>query len=373
VKVALVLPGGVDRSGTTRVIPAVLWLIERIARTHELHVFATSQEPHAGTWPLLGATVHNAGRPWSKTRTARSIVREHRRGAFDLVHALWVVPSGIAAAAAAAAIRRPFLVHVAGGEVADLADIDYGGARSARGRLLVRRVLARSQAVTAASTPMLAALTAFGVRAERLPLGVALDAWPAREPRRRTPGTSARLVHVASLNRVKDQDTLLHAVARLAQAGIDFTLDIAGGDTTGGAVAALTTRLGLDARVRFHGEVPRAALHALVGAADLMVLSSRHEAGPVAMLEAAVAGVPTVGMAVGHIAEWAPTAAVAVPVGDAAALAHAITGVLVEENRRLALARAAQRRALHEDADDTAERTCALYARLIRRPAGVAP
>ena len=36
--------------------------------------------------------------------------------------------------------------------------------------------------------------------------------------------------------------------------------------------------------------------------ADLFWLTSRHEAGPVAVLEAAVAGVPTVGTAVGQVA-----------------------------------------------------------------------
>ncbi|HEU4559853.1 MAG TPA: hypothetical protein VFS20_18520, partial [Longimicrobium sp.] len=60
-KVALVVPGGVDRSGTHRVIPVLLWLIERVARVHELHVFALRQEPRPATWELLGARVHNAG------------------------------------------------------------------------------------------------------------------------------------------------------------------------------------------------------------------------------------------------------------------------------------------------------------------------
>jgi glycosyltransferase involved in cell wall biosynthesis len=45
-------------------------------------------------------------------------------------------------------------------------------------------------------------------------------------------------------------------------------------------------------------------LRPIVEAADLMILSSCHEAGPLVMLEAAVAGVPTVGTAVGHIREW---------------------------------------------------------------------
>ena len=47
---ALVLPGGVDRSGEVRVIPAFLALIERLARSHELHVFALRQEARPGSW-----------------------------------------------------------------------------------------------------------------------------------------------------------------------------------------------------------------------------------------------------------------------------------------------------------------------------------
>jgi glycosyltransferase involved in cell wall biosynthesis len=74
--------------------------------------------------------------------------------------------------------------------------------------------------------------------------------------------------------------------------------------------------LGLSERVRFQGFLPQRQLRPLVEAADLMIISSRDEAGLFAMLEAAVAGVPTVGTAVGRIAEWAPHAAVSVRAGD---------------------------------------------------------
>jgi glycosyltransferase involved in cell wall biosynthesis len=96
-------------------------------------------------------------------------------------------------------------------------------------------------------------------------------------------------------------------------------------------------------------------------------ISSRHEAGPLAVLEAAVAGVPTVGTAVGHIAEWSPDAAVAVPVGDAASLARETASLLGDDRRRLALALEAQRRALAQDADWTARRFEELYEEVARR------
>jgi hypothetical protein len=79
-----------------------------------------------------------------------------------------------------------------------------------------------------------------------------------------------------------------------------------------------------------------------------------------------------VGTAVGHIAEWSPSAAVAVPVGDAAALADETLRLLSDEDRRLSVARDAQRRALTCDADWTARRFEAIYEELVSgaRPTG---
>jgi hypothetical protein len=69
---------------------------------------------------------------------------------------------------------------------------------------------------------------------------------------------------------------------------------------------------------------------------------------------------------VGHVLEWEPEAAVAAPVGDAAALAVAIGALLDDEARRLAVARAAQARATANDADWSARRVLELYGGLIR-------
>ncbi len=82
-------------------------------------------------------------------------------------------------------------------------------------------------------------------------------------------------------------------------------------------------------------------------------------------LEAAVAGVPAVGTRVGHVAAWSPDAAVAVPVGDDEALARAVMALLKNENRRLAIAHEAQRRAIANDADATALRVNEIYEELV--------
>jgi glycosyltransferase involved in cell wall biosynthesis len=99
----------------------------------------------------------------------------------------------------------------------------------------------------------------------------------------------------------------------------------------------------------------------------VLVMSSMHEAGPLVALEAAVIGVPTVGTAVGHIAEWSPAAALAVPVGDWASLAASLRSVLADEELRLRLAKAAQHRAMLEDADYTARAFESLYELCVGR------
>lgn len=365
--VALVVPGGVDRSGERRVIPALLWLIERLAREHELHIFALYQDDEPSQYPLLGATVHSMGRRWTRARAFGTIATEHWRRPFALFHAVWATPPGVIAAVAGGVLGRPVLLHLAGGELVTLPDIDYGGVQRFPGRLWVRLALRGATRVTAASGAMLEAAALEGVRSALLPLGVDLRRWPPCEPRRRDPGRPAKLIHVGSLNRVKDQVTLLRAVATLAARSVDFSLDLIGEDTLGGEMQALAQSLGIGEQVAFRGFIPQADLHQLVAGADVFLLSSRHEAGPLAVREAAVAGVPTVGTAVGHVRDWAPEAAVAVPVGDWHALARETAGLLADESRRLRIAAAAHALAVREDADWTAGQVLALYQELTRR------
>ena len=368
-KVALVVPGGVDRSGEFRVIPALLALLERLALHHEVRVFALHQEPAPGAWDLLGARVQNIGRGATRLRAVRAILNEHRAAPFDLVQAFFSGACGLVAVSAARLLGIPSVVHVAGGEPVRLPDIGFGGRLTWRGRLQERVVLAQASALTAASAPQLELLAGLGADARRVPLGVdCVQAWPARAPVSRQADAPARLIHVASLNRVKDQPTLLRALAQLAQGPLAFHLDIVGEDTLGGSVQRLAGELGLAAKVRFHGFMTQRQLLPLMEAAHVLVVSSRHEAGPVAVLEAAAMGVPTVGTAVGHVSEWAPGAALAVPVGDAQSLAAALSRVLSDEGLRLRLARAAWTRAVWEDADYTAGCFETLYDELRQGP-----
>jgi glycosyltransferase involved in cell wall biosynthesis len=257
------------------------------------------------------------------------------------------------------------VLHLAGGEPVALPSIEYGSLLSPRARLGLRVAIAGAQRVTVATRYMQTLAQEMRVHAELVPLGVALDRWPPRQPRPRDTTTTARLVHIGDLRAVKGQDTLLEAVAMLVRDGLDVRLDIAGLDTMNGVLQRSEAARQLGHRVAFHGLLSRERLRSLVEQGDMLVHASLHEAGPLCVLEAAIAGIPTVGTNVGQVSDWAPDAAVATPVGDAAALARAIASLVSDEPRRLRMAAEAQVRAMRVDADATAAQFERIYGDLI--------
>lgn len=351
-KIALLTPGGADRTGTHRVLPFLLDLLEEFTPHHDVHVFQLRHEPRPSRYALLGATVHNIGLRPRVARAVRAVVAEHARGPFDFIYALWA-EAGLSAAFAGRLLGRPVLLHLIGGDLVTVPDIAYGVRLTRFGRLWLRVAVGGATRLLVPSEPARADAARLGLDAVRVPLSVSLERWPARPPVPRTAGDVARLVHVANLNRVKDQPTLLRALGRLRDQGVSFRLDVVGEDTLNGVVQRLAGTLGLSDRVTFHGFLPRTDLRPVVERSHVLLMASRHETGPVVALEAALAGVPTVGTAVGHIAEWAPDAAIAVAPGDDAGLAAGLAAVLADEPRRLAIAAEAQKRAIAQDVSFT--------------------
>jgi glycosyltransferase involved in cell wall biosynthesis len=360
-KIALLTIGGVDRTGTGKVIPCLLWLIEQLtAEGHEVHVFVPMQEPRPGTWPLLGATVHNAGRGLWRLRTLRSLAREHRRSRFDVIHAFWS-RMGAVAACAGKWLDVPMVLTLPGGDVVGLPDIGYGGRLTWRGRAGLRIAVRAARRTTVPSDFMRELASAVGIDTVTVPLGVDLKRWPPAPPRSRDLSATLKLLHVASLNRVKDQTTLLQALRHLKSQGVPFECRMIGFDTLAGETQRLTASPGFDGEIRFLGVVGHDKLREHYEWADLLVMSSRHEAGPLVMLEAALVGVPTAGTRVGHLADHSPQAAVAVPVGNPVALAEAIGALAAEEERRLSVAQAAQALSVRNDAAATARTFIGIY------------
>ena len=109
-------------------------------------------------------------------------------------------------------------------------------------------------------------------------------------------------LHVANFRPVKDQETLLRGFALSCRsAAIPQTLAIVGDGELRPKFEALAAELGISGNVHFLGfrnDVPR-----WLYAADGFVLTSKSEALPMAILEAAMAGLVVVSSAVGGVPE----------------------------------------------------------------------
>jgi glycosyltransferase involved in cell wall biosynthesis len=377
-RIGLVVTGGVDRSGRERVVPSLLWLIKRLARRHDVHVFVLHYYREPCVYPLLGATVHDLGRVEGppglrrfqlRRRLAAAIDALAPGGRFDVLHAYWAMPAGATATSVGSRAGIPVVATLDSGELVALDDIDYGLQRRWIDRRSVAGVMRRAARVTVTTDHMrkLAAALAPGP-VDVIPIGVDRAAFRRAT---RPDGPPWRLLRVASLNRVKDYPMLLRALARLVPALRDVHLDVVGEDTLDGAVQQRAKALGVDAHVTFHGFQPTEALASFYERAHLNLVSSRHEAAGIVVLEAAAAGVPTVGTDVGFVADWSREKverAVAVPVGDDAAMAQAVIDLLRDRPRRELIADAAHDWTIAHDADWTAQRFEQLYAAVTATP-----
>jgi glycosyltransferase involved in cell wall biosynthesis len=353
-RIGLVVPGFSADPGDW-CIPALRHLVVRLAGAADVHIFALRYPEHRGSYGVFGAKVTalgggnaTGGRSAGLWQGAASaLVAEHRRRRFDVLHAFWAGEPGFVTALMGRVLGIPTVVSIAGGELAHLRDIGYGGLLRRLERVKTRLALRLAGAVTAGSALALASAQPFlparaASRARRVPLGVDLAMFaPGRVPRN---GGPQRILHVASLSGVKDQATLLSAAAALRERGHAFQLDIVGTGPLEPDLRSLAGCLGLSENIRWRGAVPHDQMPGAYQRADLFVLSSRHEAQGMVALEAAACGVPVVGTAVGVIPELRP-AARAIRVGDAAGLADGMSELVEDEPSRLRSGCAARERA----------------------------
>ncbi|MBI4349710.1 MAG: glycosyltransferase family 4 protein [Elusimicrobia bacterium] len=229
------------------------------------------------------------------------------------------------------------------------------------GREGLRRLLAGAASVATVS------------RSARAELGAILPEWRRRSvvipngaPSAPVPARQAEAPYVvcpARLAPYKGQDVLLMAFAQARERVPGLRLYLCGRDQTGGALAGFAGRLGLSSAVRLTGGLAPRRLARLVAGARAVVLPSRRENLPLAVLEAMAAGQAIVATQVGGVPELVRhrESALLVPPADPQRLADALVEVCRSGPLRRRLGAAARRRARSFSWSAAARRYAALY------------
>jgi starch synthase (maltosyl-transferring) len=200
------------------------------------------------------------------------------------------------------------------------------------------RVVAVSGAVAASLAPRDRVPSPLARKLQVIPNGVDVEAteeaargWEAVRGQLGIPPTRHLLVAPANIRFAKGQDVLFRALALLPD--MDFALLLAGQEERiGRRWRGLANRLGVANRVHwlgFRSDLPR-----LLRAADVVVMASRREGLPLALLEALVLGALPVVTDVGEMGTIVrETRGWVVPPGEPNAFAHALRQAMVGRER----------------------------------------
>lgn len=253
----------------------------------------------------------------------RSLTRLIQEGLrFDIIDAHYLYPDGIAAVWLGRHFGRKVVITARGSDTSEWPDYAIPGR-------LIRRAVARADALIAVSASLKEGLAALGVPEDKVSVlrnGVDLRQFRPvedREAARAELGIDGpTLLSVGHLIARKGHHLTIEALASLPE----YRLVIVGDGPDRGALEMLATRLGVAERVRFAGPQPHARLPVYYTAADIMVLASSREGWANVLLESMACGTPVVATPAwgSREAVGAPEAGIVVDEGTAAAIVSAI-------------------------------------------------
>jgi glycosyltransferase involved in cell wall biosynthesis len=294
----------------------------------------------------------------------QAVARQLRRRRFDLVHAHWIVPNGVAAAAALPGGRTgcgsgggvPLAIGLHG------SDVFLAERRGVRA--LARWALRRASLLTGSSPELVERVCALGFPARLsrvIPYGVDTVRFAPDPGRRRPwrerlhiPDGAPVLLGVGRMAAKKGFGVLAAALPALLEAEPRLHVVLAGGGDLLPELAAATERW--RERVHLPGAVDRDTLPDLYRAADLFVLPAVHDRQgnvdglPNVILEAMATGLPVVASRISGIplAVEDGRTGLLVPERDAAALAAALRRLLADGDAARAMGERGRRKAESE-------------------------
>jgi glycosyltransferase involved in cell wall biosynthesis len=339
----------------------VLWLADALRRAgHRSIIAARADEPLAARASTLGLTIVPCApavefSPRCTLALRRAITRER----VDVVHA----HTAHAVALAALATMRGLAPMVA------TRHINFALRRNPG----TKWKYGRAHAIIAVSESVALSLRESGIDPHRIEViegGVDLSRLPspaARATMRELgiPDGAPLAVMVAALVPQKDPVTFVRAIQRARQAVPNLHALIVGDGTLSGDVREEVARTGLTGAVTLAGW--RDDADALLAHADIAVLSSRHEGLPVVLMMALALAKPIAATAAGGIPEMLRgcSCGTVVSIGDADALGNAIAGIVRDPALARRMGEASRVRATNYAIDRVAERTAAVYRKVI--------
>ncbi len=265
------------------------------AAGRELESYQFADRIHIYRLPVRRHDIHHASNAELVIYSARALwhsLRMHITRPYDQCMAWSAVPAGGTALALRRLTGLRYLVRVCGPDIPGFEE-RYGALYPLL-TPLIKAVWHAADIVVAKCEGEAGMIHAVdpGVPVMLIPNGVDLTSF--RKSSQKDDSIPLRLLCVARLIERKGQHHLLEAVKRLADQGVNVTLDLIGTGDAHARYCELAHHLGIAGRVNFRGYIPREEIANHYSAADVFVLPSFNEGMSVATLEAMASGLALV-------------------------------------------------------------------------------
>jgi len=233
-------------------------------------------------------------------------------------------------------MNKPYILTLHGGNLPEF---------GRRHRWSVKKLLQSAAAVTAPSRYLFEEMREYRPDIQVLPNAIALAHYPFM------PRDSARprLVWIRAFHHIYQPSLAIRVLAQLKERFPDIQLTMAGPDKGDGSLQearSLARELGVDNRIQFLGQLPKAEIARWINSGDIFLNTSSVDNCPVTVIEAMACGACVVTTEVGGIPYLCSHAADAMltPSGDADAMAASVARILSQPGLAATLSRNARSR-----------------------------
>lgn len=347
---------------------------------HDTHVYTRGASPRRGSETTEGVTVHRvpASRlyPLHVHLHARHLQRalDEEAADADVVHFHTPLPGPVRVAAPTLlTFHTPVLANFRAITTWDLTSVLYR-LQTPVSYAIERQLIRRADLVTAVSPSVAGQLESYGLRREDV---VVLE--NGVDPHVFTPPSAPRgdyLLYTGRLGWRKGLFELVAAMAELRRQGVEKRLVVTGKGPFRARLEAEAARKGVKDLIEFAGFVERDRLIGLLQGAEAFVFPSHYEGLPTSLLEAMSTAAPIVTTDAPGVVDLVKHErnGLAVPVGDAPALARAIARLHADPALRRRLGEAARKDVEQRYSwERIAQKAFALYASLVEGGKDVRP
>jgi len=290
-RLAIWTHGGVGGGLFGQGFPLIVQIIERLAIHFDITVYSAASIPGKFETKGYKACSPSPKLKWLLPRWMYLVLcffKHHLKDRFDVLYSFWGYPAGTVIVALGKLVNRPSVVNMLGSETADVPEIKYGYLRGNTLRIMLWTFNHATELI-AVSRHQVKKLEEKGFhrKIHLIPWGVDSHQFYCVPKKLELP---LKILHVANLNEVKDQETLLKAF-KVIRSRIPSKLRNVGADYLNGKIQRLVVEMGLQDDIEFTGAIPHIQIATHYHWADAFMLTSLSEGQNNSITEAMMSGV----------------------------------------------------------------------------------